>query len=92
MLLRRATFLKITNIIRNRGVLAAVAESDADDADRTSVKAFSALTAAAEINFGAVSAVRTTYLFMIIQLLNRPRVLLINKRCVVRAIAMDIAI
>lgn len=47
------------NIIRNRGVLAAVAESDADDADRAAVEPFSSLAAAADVYLGAVSAVGT---------------------------------
>ena len=69
-----------------------MAERDADDADRTAVKAFSALTPAADINFGAVFSVGTSYLFAIIQLFDRPRVLPVNAGRVVRAIAMDIAI
>ena len=69
-----------------------MAERDADDADRTSVKAFSALTPAADINFGAVFSVGTAYLFMVLQLFDWARVLLIKERCVIRAIAMDIAI
>ena len=84
--------LKITNIIRNRGVLSAVAERDADDADRTAVKAFSALTPAADVDFGAVFSVGTSYLFAVIQLLDWPRVLLINKRRVVRTIAVNVAV
>ena len=88
----KADALKISNIIRNRGVLSAVAERDADDADRTAVEPFSALTAAADINFGAVFSVGTAYLFAVIHLFDWARVLLIKERCVVRAIAMDIAI
>lgn len=89
---KKADALKISNIIRNRGVLTAVAERDADNADRAAVEPFSSLTAAADINFGAVFPVGTTYLFMVIHLFDWARVLLIKERCVVRAIAMDIAI
>lgn len=80
------------NIIRNRGVLAAVAESDADDADRAAVEPFSSLAAAADVYLGAVSAVGTAYLFAVIQLLDWPHVLLINKRRVIRTIAVNVAI
>lgn len=47
------------------GILSAVAERDADDADRTAVEAFPALTAAADINFGAVFSVGAANLFFI---------------------------
>ena len=67
-----AAALKITNIIRNRGVLTAVAERDADDADRTAVEPFSALTAAININFGTVFAIGAAYLIVITQLLDQP--------------------
>lgn len=83
---------EISNIIGDRGVLAAVAERDADDADRTAVKAFSSLTAAANIDFRTVFPVGTAYLFMIIQLLDWARILLINKRRVVRTIAVNVAV
>ena len=69
-----------------------MAERDADNADRAAVEPFSSLTAAADINFGAVFPVGTTYLFMVIHLFDWARVLLIKERCVVRAIAMDISI
>ena len=69
-----------------------MAESDADDADRTAVELFPTLTAAADVDFGAVFSVGTSYLFAVIQLFDRPRVLLIKERRVICAIAMDIAI
>ena len=87
-----AAALKITNIIRNRGVLAAVAERDADDADRTAIELFPTLTAAADVDLGAVFPVGAANLFMVIHLFDWARVLLINKRRVVRTIAVNVAV
>ena len=47
------------------GVLAAVAERDADDADRTAVEPFATLTAAADVDFGAVFSIGAADLFFI---------------------------
>ena len=88
----KAAALKITNIIGNRGVLSAVAERDTDDADCTAVKLFPSLTAAADVDLGAVFPVGTSYFFAVIQLFNRPRVLPVNAGRVVRAITMDVAV
>ena len=49
-----------------------MAERDADDADRTAVEPFSALTAAININFGTVFAIGAAYLIVITQLLDQP--------------------
>ena len=84
--------LKITNIIGDRGVLAAVAERDADDADRTAVELFPALAAAADVHLGAVFSVGAANLFAVIQLFDRPRVLPVNAGRVVRTIAVNVAV
>ena len=49
-----------------------MAERDADDADRTAVEPFSALTAAININFGTEFAIGAAYLIVITQLLDQP--------------------
>ena len=70
-------------MIRNRGVLSAVAERDADDADCTAVEPFSALTATANVDLGAVFSVRTADFVVKIQRFHRSGALLIQKSCII---------